>query len=118
MVSAAVAAFAPFSVNIGLGVTLQCDRPLMLAFASDETGTCRWSMAQSRCILALMLVLLALVLVAVALIRLSRNSYDNDRFVLGLGQLLLLGLSGAGSLALVGLSVAALTVGPGGSQGI
>jgi hypothetical protein len=54
----------------------------------------------------------------VALIRLGRISHDKDRFSLGLGQLLLLGLSGVGSLVLVGLSIAALAVGPGLNQGI
>src|SRR5580692_9506447 len=68
-VAAAVAAFAPFSVTNGPAGTFQCARPLALAFAPDQTGTCRWSVAQSRCTLALVLGLVGLVLAAVALFR-------------------------------------------------
>ena len=117
MVTAAVVAFAPFTVANG-PVTIQCARPLALAFAPDVTGDCRWSVAQSRCTLALVLSLLGMVLVAVALIRLARISQRDERFSVGLGQLLLLGLSGVGSLMLLGLSMAALAVGPGVNQGL
>ena len=116
MVAAAVAAFAPFNVTNG-EATIECARPLVLAFAPDQTGDCRWSVAQSRCTLALVLSLLGMVLVAVALIRLSRIPHRNERFIVGLGQLLLLGVSGVGSLVLVGLSIAALAVGPGVNHG-
>jgi hypothetical protein len=118
MVAAALAAFTPFSVSDG-PVTFQCARPMALAFAPDVTGECRWSVAQSRCTLALVLSLLGVVLVAVALIRLVHISHgEHERFMVGLGQLLLLGLTGVGCLALIGLSIAALAVGPGINQGI
>ena len=117
-VAAAVAAFAPFSVTNGPAGTFQCARPLTLAFAPDQTGTCRWSVAQSRCTLALVLGLVGLAVVAVALLRLSRISRRSERISVGLGQLLLLGLSGLGCLILVGLSIAALAVGPGLNQGL
>jgi hypothetical protein len=117
-VSAAVVAFAPFRVTNGPAGTFQCTRPLTLAFAPDQTGTCRWSVAQSRCTLALVLALVGLVVVAVALLRLSRISRRSERISGGPGQLLLLGLSGLGCLILVGLSIAALAVGPGMNQGL
>jgi hypothetical protein len=109
MVAAAVVAFTPFSVANG-PLTIRCARPLNLAFAPDSTGDCGWSVARSHCILALALSLLGMALVVVAMVRLHRISRGDERFN-GLGQLLVVGLSGLGCLILIVLSIAALVVG-------